>query len=467
MGDRLPPALKDTGTEWIAFLDRAWDFFASTKVAAVLIVLLAAASVAGSLVEQETLYQDWRPPHLYYPDRYGPFWGSLFMKLGLTHAYTSIWYAGLVLLLVISLIVCSLNRLVPLHRMLTRPQVYKLPHFLRRQQVVFETHMSLTEAHDRLRRRGYKIRQDRECLYADRGRISRYGPYIVHIGLLIVAFAAFAKGIPGWDQTRDVWIPDGQTVKVPDTNFAITNHKFTMDLYPSGAPSRFTTDAGVVVGGQEVHRQTIEVNHPLSFQGWDIYQASWREEPGIAHVEVVDAASQEVMANVAIDLRQPEPEFIVSARLKMVITSYYHDFRFDPVTRQPTNASFDVKNPVLMAEFVDRENGERLGRAALMVLAKDAPVVQGPYYLQTNRVETRWFTALKLHKDLTVPYMFGGLSVVMLGLFITFFFFHWQVWVREEDGRVLIGGRAHKNTFGLKRQLTRLFGIPEGEGEAL
>ncbi|MBP2016816.1 cytochrome c biogenesis protein [Symbiobacterium terraclitae] len=450
---------------WVVLLDRTWDFFASTKVASVLIVLIAAASILGTLIEQESLYQDWRPPYLYYPDRYGEFWGNLFMRLGLTHTYSSVWYAALILMLVISLIICSLHRLVPLHRQLVRPQVWKLPHFLRKQQVVLEAGVSLGEAESRLNRAGYRIWRDRECLYAEKGRLSRYGPYILHIGLLVVCFAAFAKALPGWDESQDVWIPDGQTVKVPGTDFAITNHQFTIELYENGMPSRYATDASILVEGQEVVRKTIEVNKPLSYGGWDIYQASWREEPGVAHLRLVHAETGQVVTRIPFDLRDPAPEYpIEGTNLKVAVRTYLHDFMLDPETNQPTNASYEVRNPVVMAEVVTADTEQVLGRVALVILGDVPAVYAGPYYLEVERVDTRWYTALKLHQDKTVPYMYAGLAVVFIGMLITFFIFHWQVWVREENGGVLIGARAYKNRFGLTREIQRLFGAPQGEG---
>lgn len=449
---------------WIPFLDKTWDFFASTKVAAVLITVIATAAILGSLIEQETLYQDWRPPAMYYPVRYGPFWGPLYMNLGLTHAYSSIWFAALILLLVVNLVIGSLNRLIPLMRMLAHPQVWKLPHFLHRQEVIVEAEGGLSEARTALKRAGYRVREDRECLYADKGRPSRYGPYVIHVGLLLVCFAAFSKALPGWDLSKDVWIPDGQTVKVPGEDFAITNHKFTMETYPNGAPSRFATDASILDGGKEVFRGVIEVNHPITHGGWEIYQSSFREEPGFAYIKIMSAASKQPAATIAFDLRQPEAEYPIGDRLKMVVRSYYHDFTIDPATEQGTNASYEVKNPVLLAEFLTTDREALVGRTALIIMAPDAePVFEGPIYLEVDRVEKRWYTALKLHRDHTVPFMYAGLAVVMLGMMMTFFLFHWQVWIREENGALLIGAKAHKNRYGLKQELQRLFGKSEGE----
>lgn len=456
---------KSMRENWNEFLDKAWDFFASVKLAWILILLIAVASIAGTLIEQESLYNDWRPPAMYYPARYGELWGPLFMKLGLTHAYSSLWYVTLIVLLVINLIICSFHRLVPLHRMLVRPQVWKLPHFILRQEVVIEQEGNLVEVEAKLRKRGFKVLRDRESLYADRGRISRYGPYIIHIGLIICAFAAFAKAIPGWDETRDVWIQDGQTVKVPDTNFALKNEKFTVEFYENGAPKLYATDAIVTENGEEKTRATIEVNRPLAWGGWEIYQSSWMEQPGVAHVQVISAFDNSVVTTLALDLRQPQANYPLPGGYSMVVKDYLHDFMLDQETGQLVNGSYEIRNPAFRVEFLD-PSGKVIGAAAHLVFSKDGPIYDGPLYLKTEKVDTRYFTGLKLHRDRTTPFMFGGLAVVLGGLAITFFLFHFQVWVREEDGMVLIGGRAYKNKYGLKQELHRLFAVanPEDEG---
>lgn len=449
----------DVDDGWHRFLERCWNFFASTRVGSILIALLAVASVAGSLVEQEGLYQDWRPPELYYPVRYGPFWGPLFMKLGLTHAYSSVWYIALVLLLVISLTVASLNRLIPLQRMLRRPQVYKLPHFLRRQDFVEEVDLSLHGLAAALKRRGYRVLTDRESLYADKGVISRYGPYVIHAGLLIVCAAAFAKAVPGWEQGHDIWVADGQTVVVPGTDFAITSHRFTLELYPNGMPARYATEASIVQEGREVFRDTIEVNRPLSYKGWEVYQVSWREEPGTAHIHVLADGIERPLATLAVDLRQPEREYPITDRLSMVVEAYYHDFMPDPETGSPMNGSFEVRNPVLLVHFLDKSLEKVVGRAGLMVFSQEEAPYEGLLRLAVDRVDTRRYTALRVQRDRTVPIMYFGLAVMMLGMAQTFFFHHWQIWAREDDGRLLVGAQAHRNRFGLKRELDRLLAM--------
>ncbi|BDG60017.1 cytochrome c biogenesis protein ResB [Caldinitratiruptor microaerophilus] len=458
------PGGAGTRSAWTEFLDAAWDFFASTRVATVIIFLIAVASIAGSLIEQEGLYNDWRPPELYYPARYGPFWGNLFMQLGLTHAYKSFWFVSLVYLGVISLIVCSLQRLVPLHRALQRPQAAKPESFVRRLPVVAELPSGggrLEALEKLLRRRGFRVWTGKGSLHADRGRLSRYGPYVIHIGLIIAAFAATSKVLPGWDVTQDLWVADGQTVAIPGTRLAIRNEKFTLETYPSGMPKEYRTDAVLIDSGQEVKRAAIEVNHPLRYQGWEIYQASWREEPGVALFRLVDRNTGRVLDDLEIDLKDPAPEYATRSPYRVVVREYYPDFTIDPQTKQPTNKSRDILNPVFLLSFTD-ERGAEVGRQAVAVLiapGQEVPLfASGPVYLEQTGLRTRWYTGLKAHRDRSVPFMFAALTVVMIGMGMTFFLFHRQLWAVDTGARIVLGGWTYKNRLGLQREVERIAG---------
>lgn len=453
---------RGSGSPWTDFLDAAWDFFASTRVATVIIFLIAAAAIAGTLIEQEGLYTDWRPPELYYPARYGPLWGNLFMRLGLTHAYKSVWFVSLVYLGVVSLVVCSLQRLVPLHRALSRPQAAKPESFVRRLPVVAELPSGegrLRALESLLRRRGFRVWSGPGSVHADRGRLSRYGPYVIHIGLIVAAFAATSKVLPGWDVTQDLWVADGQTVAIPGTHLAIRNEKFTLETYPSGMPKEYRTDAVLLDSGREVRRAAIRVNHPLRYQGWEIYQASWREEPGVALFRLVDRSSGGTLGEVEIDLKDPAPEYDLQGPYRVVVREYYPDFGIDPRTQQPANRSREIVNPVFLLSFTD-ERGAEVGRQAVAVLTapgQEVPLfASGPVYLEQTGLRLRRYTGLKAHRDRSVPFMFGALTIVMAGMGMTFFLFHRQLWAVDTGTRIVLGGWTYKNRLGLQHEVERI-----------
>lgn len=459
-------------TAWGQFLDDTWDFFASVKVAVVLIALLVVGAAVGSLVEQENLYQDWRPPELYYPMRY-PTWGLTFMKLGLTHAYKSAWFFAIIFLCCTSLIICSLQRLIPLHRALNHPRpdlpagaIRSLP-----EHVTAGAPAGGGAAVEALlKKKGYRLTRGKTgSLYGERGRLGRYGPYIIHIGLLLCAAAAFTKFIPGWDVEQGMWVADGETVKVPSASFAIRSDGFTAGYYPDGRPKMFQTEARVVDNGQEVLKHTIKVNDPLSYQGYEFYQTTFKSEPGVAKVNILKTApggpAGDQVGSLELDLKSPAPQYQVLPGVHVVVNDYFPDFGVDP-SGKPVSKSRDIKNPVFLLTWQD-DAGKILGRQALFV-AKGAEVVaDGPYRLQLTDIVDRHYTGLKLHKDRSFPFMIAGISIVFGGMLITFFLYHRQVWARLEGDRLILGGRTNKFPLGLRSELKQMAAkLPPLPGEA-
>ncbi len=459
-------------TLWEEYLDAAWDFFASTKMATILIFLIAVASIIGSLVEQESLYQDWRPPEQYYPMRYGQVLGPLLMRLGFTHAYTSVWYVTMMYILVVSLVICSLQRLVPLHRALIKPTIERHLGFISRQEVTVRLPGAEPDAlaplAGALRRRGFRVWREGQGLHADRGRLSRYGPYIIHIGLIVAALAAASKSLPGWDITRDMWVPDGQTVTIPGTKLAIRSERFVLEEHENGMPKLYKTEAVLIDNGQEVLRHDIRVNHPLKYQRWEVYQASYMAEPGLAAFEVKKTDGDTTIGTVQIDLKDPAPTYDLGAGYRARVEEYYPDFDVDPKTGQPFNRSREILHPVFRLSILDAQ-GQIVGAQALPVGVRPGEwellprIGQGPLYLNQTGVQMRWFSGLKAHKDLSIPYMFGGLAIIMLGMWITFFVFHRQVWALETPEGVILGARTNKNRYGLVQEIRKLAAALGGE----
>ena len=114
-------------------VDRIWSFFSSVKVAVYLIVITLIASILGSLLPQERYIPSNRP-EVFYAQEYGV-WGDLYYKLGLSDMYSSWWYITLLALIGISLVVCSLDRVIPLYRALKNQQVTKNQSFIIRQRI--------------------------------------------------------------------------------------------------------------------------------------------------------------------------------------------------------------------------------------------------------------------------------------------------------------------------------------------
>src|SRR5690606_11688314 len=218
-------------------VDKIWNFFSSVKVGVILIVLTLIASIIGTIFPQEINLSGAVDIEKYYSDQYG--WiGKVYYFLGFHRLYQSWWYILLVASIGVSLVICSLDRAIPLYRALKNQRVKRHESFLRRQRIYNRQEGRLDEEQfhkitERLKKNGYKIRVEDGDLFAEKGRFSRWGPYINHIGLIIFLFGLMFRNVPGIYVNESLWITEGDTRVIPGTNkeYYLENHRFIVEFY--------------------------------------------------------------------------------------------------------------------------------------------------------------------------------------------------------------------------------------------
>ncbi|HDZ84445.1 MAG TPA: hypothetical protein ENH45_04420, partial [Nitrospirae bacterium] len=88
-----------------------WSLLASVKLAISLLIMLAATSIVGTIVEQNAEpAQNIKLLAKFFGDSFAPTVYNIFAKLGFMDMYDSWWFLGLLALFGINLIVCSLER---------------------------------------------------------------------------------------------------------------------------------------------------------------------------------------------------------------------------------------------------------------------------------------------------------------------------------------------------------------------
>lgn len=134
-------------------VDKVWNFFSSVKVGIWLIVITLAASAFGTVFPQEAYLPPGAQPDTYYEQQYGII-GQLYYLLGFHHLYGSWWYMLLIASIGISLVICGLDRVIPLYRALKNQGVRRNPVFLKRRCLYSRTETELSgDAADSLRTR--------------------------------------------------------------------------------------------------------------------------------------------------------------------------------------------------------------------------------------------------------------------------------------------------------------------------
>ena len=267
-------------------VDALWRALCSLKLALFLILAISAASVAGALLMQvpgsltAAEYAQWldrlRP-------RYGAF-ADIFSALGLLNVFGSWWFRGLLGLLGVSVVICTLDRWPRTWRAIRRPNVRTQDAFFAKaaNRATFgEEALTVAEAasavENVLRARGYRVRRENEGdashLYADRNWFGRLGSFLNHLALVLILAGAVVGGLFGF-RDRDFAVPEGSTRAVGhDTKLSLKVESFVDEYYPEGPPKDFRSEVVLYDGGAEVKRGTIRVNEPLAYDGIRFYQS--------------------------------------------------------------------------------------------------------------------------------------------------------------------------------------------------
>lgn len=205
-------------------IDKIWNFFSSVKVGVWLIVITLIASAIGTILPQKEYIQQNIPPEQYYKEEYG--WvGQLWYNLGFQDLYSSWWYLLLIASIGISLVICSLDRFIPLHRALKNQKVSRHEGFLKRQRLFSRSNIEVSDEvfdsiKQKLKSKRYKIREENGNILAEKGRFSRWGPYVNHIGLIIFLIGGMLRFVPGMyvDETLSIREGEKRLFQVPIHN---------------------------------------------------------------------------------------------------------------------------------------------------------------------------------------------------------------------------------------------------------
>lgn len=102
-------------------IDLVWNFFSSVKVAIYLIVITLLGAMLGTIYPQENAFIN-MDPSVYYKETYGTI-GHIYYLLGLSHTYESWWFILLLVMIGASLVICSLDRVLPLYKALSKQRI--------------------------------------------------------------------------------------------------------------------------------------------------------------------------------------------------------------------------------------------------------------------------------------------------------------------------------------------------------
>ncbi|MRG86447.1 cytochrome c biogenesis protein ResB [Salinibacillus xinjiangensis] len=467
-------------------VDKIWMFFSSVKVGVWLIILTLIASALGTLFPQEMYIPPAVDPAEHYRDEYGII-GQIYYQLGFHNLYSSWWYMLLVASIGVSLVICSIDRVVPLYRALKKQRPKRNSVFIKRQRYFAKTQdvskQDVEKVVSQLKKKNYKIREEQGHILAEKGRFSRWGPYVNHIGLIIILIAALLRAHPFFFVEDYVWVREGETKIIPQTDqqYYIKNNDFIFEVYDENderygeaiektgemIPSNFQTNAeifkvkGEPLPGQDpelvkVNEGAIQVNKPLKVNDLAIYQSSYQlnEFQSMSFkLHLRDDENEESLGEFTFNMNDPKSEYDLGNGYRVVVDEYYPEFYMDDGV--PDSKSKYPKDPAFIF-FVYGPDIEEYEVNFLAVGTNLNPTEDNKYKLSITGVDMRDVTGLTLKRDHTLPLFMIGAIIFMIGVVQGMYWYHRRIWIHPKDGELWIAGHTNKNWYGLKRDLEKV-----------
>ena len=423
-----------------------WQFFASVKLALVILCLIAITSIIGTVIPQKEAAE-------FYAANYGPRMAQLFSILDIPDMYNSWWFLALLFLLGFNLIICSIDRFPGVWKQVTADGLALTPERLQKMAnrsswtspgSVDEVRATLLE---KLQAKGFKTgsRKDSETtiLFSQKGHWTRTGVYMVHASILVIFLGAIIgslggfKGsvmIPETQASSKVFLYDGKGVE--ELDFAVRNNKFRIEFYPNGMPKEYTSSLTVIEQGKEVLTKVIEVNDPLTYRGITFYQSSY--DPYQDFVVVVTTPDGE------------EQTFIIPFQQQEAWTE--KNLKFGVINAKVLGQSI-VSSKLWFSDGNDSPATVWIDDGAEVVIERE----NGTYQVSAKQM---YATGLQVAKDPGVWWVYIGCGLMLFGLYVAFFMSHRRIWlVLKPDGdqtAVLLTGSANKNRAGFEKTFENL-----------
>lgn len=289
-----------------------------------LLTLLAIASVIGTVLKQNEPYSN-------YLIELGPFWFKAFAVLGLYDVYHAGWFLGILVFLVLSTSLCIYRQTPLMLREIRTFREHATEASLRGfvHQAVFPVAATPGATIERLggylAGQGFRFKTTPQVegkstlISAKAGSMTRLGYILTHGAIVIICIGGLIDGnIPlkvqellGYKKVEKRDLPPSQvpaishlspanlsfrgSVSIPeggaadvvylnvedgylvqDLPFLIQLKKFRIEHYATGQPKTFESDVVITDrDSKDSFEGTLSVNHPITYKGVAIYQASF------------------------------------------------------------------------------------------------------------------------------------------------------------------------------------------------
>jgi cytochrome c biogenesis protein len=436
---------------------RLWRLFTSVNFAVVQIVAVAMLAVVGMTLRQLPGFAfrsaaDYATEMDRLRSIYEPALGvgtvDLLERLQLFRVFSSTPFSVALLLLVVSIVICTLDRTPRLWQQsaairVVQPPAYFDPRLPDRVSIA-PGGLTGEAVAGALRRHRFSVREavgsdGVRFLYGDRNRWTKLATLISHLGLILFLVAGLVTARFGDEQGLVVAEGDTLTVQPIGTPglLLVQNLAFDAPGLDTGNPSDFTTDLAVFQDGVQLARKTIRVNDPLTVAGYTFHQNGFGPAPDLeirstddgsvlwsGPVPLTEAAGGRPYGAMPVPGRQFGLEMLLdrsdSGIGALVVLPY-------AVTGTNADGTADVV------------------RGEPVYVVRGDPVDMGGLHLTIQLRGFSDYTLLIAKRDPGAPIVWAAFLTLITGLAITFYLPRRRIWARlGADGRLDLVGRSDR-----------------------
>lgn len=426
----------------------AWRYLSSLQLAITLLILIILLSIAGSLIPQG------QAPDFY--RQYLPGLAGLILFLQFDHLYRSPLFLSLVFMFLLNLFFCSVKQLPTRLKRFKTGDDGKLDY----QTVQLDKksgpklgewlESNLPQLFSLFKQYGYRVRLEQQTeqksLLARKGLLGLFGPELVHLGLVIIIIGGLISAI--FSQRLTLALIEGESAQVDGHNFSLRLDRFTTEYYDDGSVKDWKSQVAVIENGQVRRQQVVEVNHPLKYGRWHIFQVSYGQDWDRAWLELkislADSPARiiQVKTGESLDLGNG---------LRLQVISFLPDFELEASGQAYSRSSSPV-NPAALLEITEE------GRTVFSGwVFHRYPEVK--HYRRQNRndLEVRLknfeappFSVLEISYDPGAGLVWLGSALLLLGLLSAFYFPYREIRLIQRAGQppiFMVYARKNREAF--------------------
>lgn len=310
---------------------RAWradvlELLSSMRFSISLLTVICVASAIGTVVRQGE-------PASNYVEQFGPFWAEVYGALGLYRIYSSPWFLVILAFLVVSTSLCIARNApkilvdIRTHKEGIREQALNAFHHRAEGALALPLDQAQARVQQVLAASGWSLKSQVRTgapgkaagvmIGARLGAANKLGYIAAHSAIVLVCLGGLFDGdlivkVQVWAQSlqpfrggdaaansrlsvdnpayrAQLFVPEGQRsssavlnldkgMLVQPLPFDVELKKFKVDYYATGMPKRFASD--IVIHDPRTNTTkaaTVEVNHPVVYDGVTIFQSSFED----------------------------------------------------------------------------------------------------------------------------------------------------------------------------------------------